>query len=111
MGLPTVASLVDNAPPCLESQDDMLAKTADVLEEDIRVAMNDKNAEPVAVLLLIDDVQRLGLGYRFEEDIERALCRYVSGGECTGNGDGALFNTGLAFRLLRQHGFKVSPGN
>ncbi|PKI46417.1 probable terpene synthase 12 isoform X2 [Punica granatum] len=91
-----------------DTADAFQAKRIDALEEEIRAAMNDDKAEPFAILLLIDDVQRMGLGYRFEEDIERALYRYVCRGECIGSKDRTLFTTSLAFRLLRQHGFEVS---
>ncbi|PKI46419.1 hypothetical protein CRG98_033195 [Punica granatum] len=42
--------------------------------------MHYADAEPSTLLLLIDDVQRLGLRHRFEEDIGRALDRYISQG-------------------------------
>ncbi|PKI46420.1 hypothetical protein CRG98_033196 [Punica granatum] len=42
--------------------------------------MHYTDAEPRTLLLLIDDVQRLGLRHRFEEDIGRALDRYISQG-------------------------------
>ncbi|PKI46421.1 hypothetical protein CRG98_033197 [Punica granatum] len=63
------------------------------------------------MLLLIDDVQRLGLQHRFEKDIRTALDRYVSLGGCIANKDGILFTTSLGFRLIRQHGFDVSQGS
>lgn len=55
----------------------------------------------------IDAMQRLGIAYHFETEIEQALehmhTTYVH--------DGDLYNVALGFRLLRQHGYNVSSGN
>lgn len=40
--------------------------------------INNENGEMLPILELIDDVQRLGLGYRFENEIKRALHRILS---------------------------------
>ncbi|KAK8303798.1 hypothetical protein V6Z12_D04G175700 [Gossypium hirsutum] len=48
------------------------------LEQELRFALHDENAEPVNLLELIDGIQRLGLGHRFEIDINRALEKFVS---------------------------------
>lgn len=52
----------------------------------------------------IDAMQRLGIAYHFETEIEQALehmhTTYVH--------DGDLYNVALGFRLLRQHGYSVS---
>lgn len=59
----------------------------------------------------IDAVQRLGLGYHFEEEIKNALQAITNG---TTNRswafDGDLHATALRFRLLRQNGFTVEQG-
>ncbi|XP_044473191.1 probable terpene synthase 12 [Mangifera indica] len=81
------------------------------LEEEVRSMMNNENAELLSILELIDDVQRLGLGYRFHKDIKIALGRISTSWE--ENDDDAkaenkLHSTSLRFRLLRQHGFHIS---
>ncbi|KAL6571240.1 hypothetical protein OROHE_002883 [Orobanche hederae] len=59
-------------------------------------------------LELIDDLQRLGLSYHFEDEIRQILsCIYFD--EKYGK-KLDLYSTSLCFRLLRQHGFKVSEG-
>ena len=72
------------------------------------------NADLLATLELIDNVQRLGLGYRFETEITRALDNFVSSkgfnnderiDKCL-----CLHATALSFRLLRQQGYIVSQG-
>ncbi|XP_039008959.1 probable terpene synthase 12 [Hibiscus syriacus] len=78
------------------------------LEQELRFAINDEDAEPLNLLELIDDIQRLGLGHRFEMDIDRALWKFVSsddGGVAT---EYSLHAAALRFRLLRQHGYHVS---
>ncbi|XVF01846.1 hypothetical protein REPUB_Repub04eG0124200 [Reevesia pubescens] len=72
------------------------------LEQQLRFAMNDDDAEALDLLELIDDIQRLGLGHRFEMDISRALVKFVS------SADNSLHAAALRFRLLRQHGYEVS---
>ncbi|KAK8993348.1 hypothetical protein V6N11_033449 [Hibiscus sabdariffa] len=64
-------------------------------------------AEPVDLLELIDDIQRLGLGHRFEMDIERALQKFVSSDDGVVATDHSLHAAALRFRLLRQHGYEI----
>lgn len=73
-----------------------------------------KKMEPLAKLDLIDDVQRLGLGYRFNKEIEDALHSYYVCLEETSNHQNkerrSLHEVALSFSLLRDHGYHVSPG-
>ncbi|CAI0456491.1 unnamed protein product [Linum tenue] len=72
---------------------------------DDEAAMADK-------LQLIDTIQRLGVGYHFETEIEEALEKvYDKGDGLFNNMDDKgtdLYHATLRFRLLRQHGFPVS---
>ena len=75
--------------------------------------INNEDAEMLTILELIDDIQRLGLGHRFDKDIKRALDRIVSwdnGQEFDVKAEEKLHVTALRFRLLRQHGYLVSQG-
>ncbi|XP_062001425.1 (-)-alpha-pinene synthase-like isoform X1 [Rosa rugosa] len=57
-------------------------------------------------LKLIDEIQRLGVAYHFETEIDEALENiYVKYHD---DGDVDLYNVSLRFRLLRQHGYNVS---
>ncbi|XP_074270103.1 (3S,6E)-nerolidol synthase 1-like [Silene latifolia] len=58
-------------------------------------------------LVMIDAIQRLGLHYYFQNEIDGALRRHYERC-CTEDGDHDLHDTALAFRLLRQHGYNVS---
>ena len=59
-------------------------------------------------LPLIDAVQRLGVYYHFEKEIEDALETVYHDSNDLEND---LYTTALRFRLLREHGFRVSCGN
>ncbi|KAA3463643.1 putative terpene synthase 12 [Gossypium australe] len=78
------------------------------LEQELRFALHDENAEPVNLLELIDDIQRLGLGHRFEIDINRALEKFVSSDDYSVATKYSLHAAALRFGLLRQHGYVVS---
>ncbi|CDP20228.1 unnamed protein product [Coffea canephora] len=53
---------------------------------------------------LIDTLQRLGLAYHFEDDMNAILSQLSSSGQS----DGDLLTTALRFRLLRHNGHKIS---
>ncbi|KAI5333576.1 hypothetical protein L3X38_023708 [Prunus dulcis] len=58
---------------------------------------------------LIDAIQRLGVAYHFEKEIEEALKHiYAANHFHDDDGDGDLYDVSLRFRLLRQHGHYVS---
>lgn len=72
--------------------------------------INNENTGLLSVIELIDDIQRLGLGYQFESEIRRALDRYVSLGGFIEVTKTSLHATALSFRLFRQYGYVVSEG-
>ena len=81
------------------------------LEIEIRMTIEDEMASnPLNFFELIDNIERLGLGYRFEKDISTALTKYVSL-EGAPEYHNSLHSTALRFRLLREHGYKVSQGS
>ncbi|VVA32551.1 PREDICTED: (-)-germacrene D synthase, partial [Prunus dulcis] len=56
-----------------------------------------------------DAIQRPGVAYHFESEIEEALERmHAAFRDHDFSDDGDLYNVALGFRLLRQHGYKVS---
>ncbi|CAL0323348.1 unnamed protein product [Lupinus luteus] len=84
------------------------------LKEKVRkmlVPAKEKASRPLTVSNLIDLIQRLGLHYHFELEIEEVLqqiCNnYVENGIITLNED--LHSLSLLFRLLRQQGCHISP--
>lgn len=64
-------------------------------------------ATSTKLLILVDKLERLGLAYHFETEIEDKLKR-VCEEEEEEEDDYDLFTTALRFRLLRQHQFHVS---
>ncbi|XP_058072971.1 beta-cubebene synthase-like isoform X3 [Magnolia sinica] len=64
--------------------------------------------DPLLKMNLIDAVQRLGVAYHFEIDIDKAL-RQIHDDHINGTDDGFDLQTlALQFRLLRQQGYNVS---
>ncbi|KAL8145632.1 hypothetical protein AgCh_003686 [Apium graveolens] len=60
---------------------------------------------PLAKLELLDAVQRLGLNYRFYNDVKQAIDVIYNSTDAWLNDD--LHSTALRFRILREHGYAV----
>ncbi|KAM7486312.1 hypothetical protein LguiA_002321 [Lonicera macranthoides] len=84
------------------------------LKEEVRKMIMGGSDEPTLQLKLIDAIQRLGVSYHFESEIDVALKNHlanfnVSFGKCNKINDGDdLYMLALRFRLLRQRGHYVS---
>lgn len=63
-------------------------------------------ATSTKLMILIDTLERLGLAYHFESEIDRELERVYDSLEADEDFD--LFSTTLRFRLLRQYRYHVS---
>nr|ACM89962.1 monoterpene synthase 3 [Salvia fruticosa] len=59
-------------------------------------------------LELIDELQKLGVSYRFNDEINQIMNHIYLEHKYRNNSERDLYSTALAFRLLRQHGLKVS---
>ncbi|XVF04090.1 hypothetical protein REPUB_Repub05bG0051700 [Reevesia pubescens] len=80
------------------------------LKEEVRRMLVTTMDKPSQKLLLIDAVQRLGVAYHFEKEIEDAL-RKIYDSDCSEiESDDDLYITSVRFRLLREHGFNVHCG-
>ncbi|KAK7262671.1 hypothetical protein RJT34_30246 [Clitoria ternatea] len=83
----------------------------ETLKEEVRNMLVSKTDKPFEKVHLIDSVCRLGVNYHFQHQIEEVLNNihesYVVNGDITL--DGKLCSLAVLFRLLRQHGFHVSP--
>ncbi|XP_065864801.1 casbene synthase, chloroplastic-like [Euphorbia lathyris] len=78
------------------------------LRENIAV-MLDSAVDFVEKIVLIDSLCRLGVSYHFEETIEEQLeCIFNDQLQIFDENDYDLYTVSLAFRVLRQHGFKMS---
>ncbi|KAL2236109.1 vetispiradiene synthase 3 [Sesamum indicum] len=91
---------------CADTQvSEFYAKEVEELKEKARSSIVADGKKLHEKLILIETVQRLGLSYHFEKEIQDQL-ELIFKLENEENDD--LFITALQFRLLRQHGFDVS---
>ncbi|KAI9198143.1 hypothetical protein LWI28_010966 [Acer negundo] len=85
---------------------------AEKLKEDVKQLFVEA-FEVLSKLELIDSLMKLGLSNLFEEEIREALDTIASMKNienlCAVEED-LLYATALYFRLLRQHGYEISPG-
>ncbi|KAL0365209.1 UNVERIFIED_CONTAM: (R)-limonene synthase [Sesamum angustifolium] len=90
-----------------------LRRASELKVEVKKMLVQEKELSTVEELLgLIDDLQRLGVSYHFEDEINQMLgClyeqKYAGGKNNSEVKERDLYTTALAFRLLRQHGFSV----
>ena len=61
---------------------------------------------PAEQMVMIDNLQRLGIDYHFREEIESILCSLSE----NDNAISCIHVVALRFRLLREHGYYASPG-
>ncbi|XP_027911836.1 (-)-germacrene D synthase-like [Vigna unguiculata] len=96
------------------AENDSPIQQAKLLKEHVRKKLvspiDDNNFS--SKLNFIDSVQRLGVSYHFEHEIDSALCRIYEISTKDNNiiaHNDDLYHTALLFRLLRQHGYRISP--
>ncbi|KAL8111154.1 sesquiterpene synthase Cop-like [Apium graveolens] len=80
------------------------------LKEEVKKMLVQTAEEPKELINLIDNIQRLGVSYHFEAEIE-AVLQHMSNVYhefCAGEDVDDLHDVALCFRLLRQAGHKVS---
>ncbi|KAG9454290.1 hypothetical protein H6P81_007194 [Aristolochia fimbriata] len=87
-------------------------KQAEKVEEVRRIILGE--TDQLQSLLMVDALQRLDIDYHFTEEIKDLLLRSAQNknfnGVRGGKIMGSLHDVALSFRLLRQHGYYVSPG-
>ena len=74
------------------------------LKQDIKTLLTSTKDQNF-LLKLIDSMQRLGVSYHFEQEIEEVL--KFQHPDVTSD----LYTTALQFRILREHGFSISSGD
>ena len=89
-----------------------MRERADELKGKVRQMFGADRATSVAgMVILVDQLERLGLDNHFREEIKEALSRIHSDEELDDAGMSSnLHVVALRFCLLRQHGFWVSTG-
>ncbi|XP_052290168.1 terpene synthase 1-like isoform X2 [Citrus sinensis] len=78
----------------------------EALKQEVRSMITATADTPAQKLQLVDAVQRLGVAYHFEQEIEDAMEK-IYHDDFDNIDDVDLYTVSLRFRLLRQQGFKV----
>ncbi|KAK2642369.1 hypothetical protein Ddye_024132 [Dipteronia dyeriana] len=114
---PTVARRSANYKPCIWDHDYLLSlsndyksetytKQAEKQKEKVRTMFNNLE-NPLDQLELVDTLQRLGLAYHFDSEINQAMLNVYNTSDDKWK-KANLYATSLQFRLFRQHGYDVS---
>lgn len=84
----------------------------EALKEEVRRMITDTSTpdKPVLKLHLIDAVQRLGVAYHFEKEIQYALDKIHHDHNDDDYDNDDLYYVSLQFRLFRQQEIKISSG-
>ncbi|CAL1353838.1 unnamed protein product [Linum trigynum] len=83
---------------------------AEQLKEEVREMLRGVAAAATKTNLeIIDAVQRLGIDYHFESEIEAALLKISGDAAADDDTDDDLYTVSLRFRLLRQQGYRIDP--
>ncbi|KAJ9678956.1 hypothetical protein PVL29_021001 [Vitis rotundifolia] len=80
------------------------------LKKEVKRKLTAAAANPSQLLNFIDAVQRLGVAYHFEQEIEEALQHIYNTFHDLNYMDGDLHKIALGFRLLRQQRYNISCG-
>ncbi|KAH0699852.1 hypothetical protein KY284_014067 [Solanum tuberosum] len=80
---------------------------AEKLKEEVRRMLEKIMTNSLEQLELIDILQRLGIYYHFEEEIDTVLKQIYVNYNKRDHHNEELYATALEFRLLRQHGYHV----
>ncbi|KAL5772630.1 hypothetical protein ACOSQ2_012554 [Xanthoceras sorbifolium] len=104
----TVVRRSGNYRPSIWDNDYLQSLRSDYTEETYTRHAEKLKEKPLDQLELIDTLQRLGLAYHFDTEINKTLHNVYNNSD----GDdlwkeGNLYATSLEFRLLRQHGYYV----
>lgn len=85
---------------------DFYSNRLEWLKRNVKCLLTTNNKDPFVLLKLIDTVQRLGVAYHFEKEIEVALTNL-----CYPDVTTNLIQTALHYRIAREHSFPVSSGD
>nr|QIQ55991.1 putative terpene synthase 5 [Eremophila denticulata subsp. trisulcata] len=78
----------------------------EALKEDVKSMVTAKDCKPFEKMILIDTIERLGVAYMFEQEIEEQI-EQIYKFQAEDGSDKDLFTTALYFRLFRQHGYNA----
>ena len=95
---------------CTQAIDATTQEQYEALKQEIRMMITATADKIADKLHLIDAVQRLGVAYHFEKEIEDELEKILDHLDNDSIGDDDFYTLSLSFRLLRQQGVKISCG-
>ncbi|XP_017240036.1 (R)-limonene synthase 1, chloroplastic-like [Daucus carota subsp. sativus] len=109
----------ENYEPCIWDDDFVQTLATDYTKERFNGRVNELKGNVIEMLNdvakpnldqleLIDNLQRLGLGYHFEKEIKSALMKIYEDQSSETLKRNDLHAAALRFRLLRQHGYDIS---
>ena len=84
-----------------------LSEEVQVLKEEVRNTFASTTSNPKTKLELIEAIQRLGIAYHFESEIEESLENIFKNKQDFDN-ENDLYTVALLLRLFRQQGYNVS---
>ena len=81
------------------------------MKSDVRNLLTAPQTKMIDTMNLIDTLERLGVSYHFENDIEEKLQQYFHLNTNYHDDEAYdLYTVALHFRLFRQHGHPISSG-
>lgn len=95
---------INYEPKPLQRSEGWMVERAEKLKDDVRTLFETCDSTD-GRMQLVDAVQHLGIDHLFKEEIEYSLSQ-INASEFISS---SLHDVALRFRLLRQHGFRVSP--
>lgn len=91
-------------------QEEKYCERVEKLKEEVRRMLEKTMTNSLGQLELIDILQRLGIYYHFEEEIDGALKQIYVNYKKRDHHNEELYATALEFRLLRQQGYHAPQG-
>nr|J7LP58.1 RecName: Full=Bifunctional sesquiterpene synthase 1; AltName: Full=Alpha-copaene synthase; AltName: Full=Delta-cadinene synthase; AltName: Full=Terpene synthase 1; Short=LdTPS1 [Phyla dulcis]AFR23368.1 alpha-copaene/delta-cadinene synthase [Phyla dulcis] len=90
----------------MKARDDKVV--VDELKKEVRRKLKEASNDYIRLLQTVDVIQRLGLAYHFEEEIDQALRYLFETFHDYSEDSQDMYANSLSFRLLRQHGYRIS---
>ncbi|KAL3617318.1 hypothetical protein CASFOL_038863 [Castilleja foliolosa] len=90
-----------------EYKDERYLRRADEIKVKVKMLL-DEEMDYIRRLELVDDLERLGISYHFDDKIKQVLNHIYDDQGIKYYDPMDLYSTALRFRLFRQHGFSVS---
>ncbi|KAL8479702.1 hypothetical protein ACS0TY_026578 [Phlomoides rotata] len=84
------------------------SREIEALKNEVRSLLTAPESNMVDIMKLIDTVERLGISYHFNNEIEEKIQQFFNLNTNYEDEDYDLYTVALHFRLFRQHGYPIS---